>query len=131
MIVLDASALIELLLPTGLGRRVAARIAAPREQMAIPHLADVEVCQVLRRWVLRGALPVDRGHLAVSHLGALDATRWAHEPLLPRIWELRDGLTSYDAAYVALAEALEATLVTCDAGMATRARSVCPVEHLG
>lgn len=131
MIVLDASALVELSLPTALGRRVADRIAPPDVQIAIPYLADVEVCQVLRRWVFRGALSADRGRLALEHLAALDATRWPHDPLLPRIWELRDNLTAYDAAYVVLTETLEATLVTCDTGMATVAGSLCPVEHLG
>jgi predicted nucleic acid-binding protein len=115
MIVLDASALIELLLGTPRGEQVAAAIAAPDELLAAPHLLDLEVAQVLRRLVARGELSARRAELALGDLVALGVTRYGHEELVPRIWELRSSLTAYDGAYVALAEATGATLVTCDA----------------
>jgi predicted nucleic acid-binding protein len=115
MIVLDASALVELLLGTESGRSIASRIADPEITLHIPHLADVEVAQTLRRFVRDGELDVASSVSALANLQALDVQRHAHEPLLSRIWALRENLTAYDAAYVALAEALEATLLTCDA----------------
>jgi predicted nucleic acid-binding protein len=118
MIVLDASALLELLLGTEPGRRVAARIADPSLGLHVPHLADVELAQALRRYVHDGTLGPDRAAEALFDLRALDLERHAHEPLLERVWALRENVTAYDAVYVALAEALEAPLLTCDARLA-------------
>jgi predicted nucleic acid-binding protein len=118
MIVLDASALLELLLGTRLGRAVAARIADPEVSLHVPHLVDVEVAQALRRYVREGDLDADSAAEAVEDLSALDLERHSHEPLLGRVWALRDNLTAYDAVYVALAEALGTTLVTCDRRLA-------------
>lgn len=119
MIVLDASALLELLLGTARGKKVAAAIAAPDVLLAAPHLIDLEVAQVLRRLVARGEVSPRRAEQALDDLAALGLSRYGHEELLPRIWELRANLTAYDAAYVALAEATFATLVTSDAKLAT------------
>lgn len=118
MIVLDASALVELLLGTEPGRAVAARIADPRLGLHAPHLADVEVTQALRRYVCEGVLEPAAAVSALADLRALDLERHGHEPLLDRVWALRENVTAYDAVYVALAEALEAPLVTCDARLA-------------
>jgi predicted nucleic acid-binding protein len=114
MIVLDASALIELLLATDLGHEVADRIDDPSLSLHVPHLVDVEVAQVLRRLVRSGELGAKRATDAIAGLRDLDLERHPHEPLLDRVWLLRENLTAYDAVYVALAEALEATLLTCD-----------------
>lgn len=115
MIVLDASALLELLLGTGRAERVGARALAPDERLHAPHLVDVEVVQVLRRLVQRKDITVSRAAHALDDFAALPVERHSHQDLLPRIWALRDSLTAYDAAYVALAEGLQAPLLTCDA----------------
>jgi predicted nucleic acid-binding protein len=118
MIVLDASALVELLLGTEPGRTIAARIADPRLGLHAPHLADVEVAQALRRYVREGLLEAPAAAAALAELRALDLERHSHEPLLERVWALRDNVTAYDAVYVALAEALDAPLLTCDGRLA-------------
>jgi predicted nucleic acid-binding protein len=118
MIVLDASAVLELLLGGPGGVVVRQRIASPDETLHAPHLLDLEVPQVLRRYSASGALSSERARLAIEDLAALDLERYPHEPLLDRVWQLRDNLTAYDAAYVALAEALDAPLLTFDARLA-------------
>jgi predicted nucleic acid-binding protein len=118
MIVLDVSALVELLLGTSAGRAVAGRIADPEASLHVPHLADVEVAQTLRRYVREGDLDAASARAALGDLRALDIERHSHEPLLDRVWALRENLTAYDAAYVALAEALDAKLLTCDGRLA-------------
>jgi len=115
LIVLDASAVLELLLQTTAGARVARRIGAPDESLHVPHLLDVEVAQVLRRYEAAGTLSPAEAEQALADLSCLDINRYAHDPFLSRIWKLRHNLTAYDACYVALAEVLEAPLLTCDA----------------
>ncbi len=112
--ILDASALVELVLGTASGQLIAARIADPAEDLHAPHLADLEVLQALRRYVREGMLDADTAADALEIFRALDLERHAHEPLLDRVWELRKNLTAYDAAYVALAEVLDDVLLTCD-----------------
>ena len=112
--VLDASALLELLLGTSTGQLVAGRVADPAVSLHVPHLADIEVVQALRRYVREGAIDADAAEAALDDLRALDLQRHAHEPLLERVWELRKNLTAYDAVYVALAEVLDAVVFTCD-----------------
>jgi predicted nucleic acid-binding protein len=112
--VLDASVILEVLLRTPDSDAIADRILSTREQLHAPHLLDLEVAQVLRRYVARGELTEPRGREALDLLALFPLTRYAHEPLLSRIWELRARLTAYDAAYVALAEALDAVLLTRD-----------------
>lgn len=118
MIVLDASALVELLLATELGITIADRIEDPQLSLHIPHLADVEVAQTLRRLEKSGQIDPKAAVTALSDLRDLDIERHAHEPLLDRVWALRENLTAYDAVYIALAEALETTLLTCDGRIA-------------
>jgi predicted nucleic acid-binding protein len=123
VIILDASALVELLLSTPTGQAVAARIADPAEGLHVPHLADIEVAQTLRRYVRERDIDAAAAALALDDLRALDLQRHAHEPLLERVWELRQNLTAYDAVYVALTEVLDGVLLTCD-GPLSRAPGV-------
>jgi predicted nucleic acid-binding protein len=119
VIVVDASAILEVLLSTSDGARVAERLFMPGETLHAPHLMDLEVAQVLRRYALAGDLDAARGLEALEDLADLPVTRYPHDLLLPRIWELRRNLTAYDAVYVALAEVLAAPLVTRDAALAS------------
>jgi predicted nucleic acid-binding protein len=114
VIVLDASAVLELLLNTSVAPRVAERVFAPAETLHAPHLIDLEVVQVLRRYEAAGQLEPLRGAEALDDLADLSILRYPHDLFLLRIWELRHNATAYDAAYIALAEALEAPLLTCD-----------------
>jgi predicted nucleic acid-binding protein len=118
VIVVDASAAVELLLRTDLGLRVTERVLAGNEQVHGPGLLDIEVCQAVRRLLRKGELSPDRAAQAIDDLEDLPVTRHAHEGLIARIWSLRANMTAYDAAYVALAEALEAPLITCDVRLA-------------
>lgn len=118
MIVLDASAIVELLVGTSRGRVIASRIADPSLGLHVPHLVDVEVAQALRRYEREGELEADEAASAIDHLGQLDLERHSHEPLLRRVWALRENLTAYDAVYVALAEALDTKVLTCDGRLA-------------
>ena len=88
------------------------------ETLHAPHLLDVELAQVLRRYALAGELDAARGAQVIEDLAVFPIQRYGHEHLLPRIWMLRQNVTAYDAAYIALAEALDAPLVTRDARLA-------------
>jgi predicted nucleic acid-binding protein len=128
VIVIDASAVIEALLNTPAGEAVTDRLLDPSEPVAAPHLLDVEVLQVLRRFSLAGDIDEERGRQAIEDLNDLPITRYPHDPLLSRIWELRNNVTAYDAAYIALAEALDATLLTRDEKLAASAEHGAVVE---
>ena len=119
MIVVDASAMLEFLLQTPLGTRVEARLFRDGEEFHAPHLVDVEVTQGLRRLVRFGEVTAPRAAEAVADLVDFDLHRHGHLDLLIRAWQLRKNVTAYDAIYVALAEALDATVITCDAPLAT------------
>jgi predicted nucleic acid-binding protein len=121
VIVVDASALLEALLRTPVADAVVERLFAPRETLHAPHLIDVEVAQVIRRYAATGKIEDGRGREALIDLADLRLVRYPHDLLLPRIWELRDNFSAYDAAYVALAEALDAPLVTRDRRLAAAA----------
>jgi predicted nucleic acid-binding protein len=114
VIVLDASTVLEILLQTESGAPVAERLLTSDASLHAPHLLDVEVAQVLRRFVAQGEVPEARARQALAALADLPLERYSHTILLPRIWALRQNLSAYDAAYVALAEVLGATLLTRD-----------------
>jgi len=128
MIVLDASAAIEWILRTEAGGAIARRILSSGGSLHAPHLVDLEVASALRKHVaLHGLIP-RRAQEALQDFLRLNLRRYPHAPLLPRVWELRANLTAYDAAYVALAEALGATLLTCDGKIAAAAGHRAKVE---
>lgn len=129
MIVVDASVLVTALADDGDdGDRVRARLR--NERLTAPHLIDLEVASAWRRLAAAGDLDDRRAQLALDDLHALRLERVPHRPLVSRCWELRDNLTMYDAAYVALAESLDVTLVTADARLTTAPRIRCEVELL-
>ena len=129
MLVVDASAVTELLLGRAAGEPVAAALREHDFDLHAPHLLDVEVLSALRRVVAAGAATPTRAAEAVADLLDLPLQRYAHENLVPRIWELRESFSAYDATYLALAEVIAqdgAPLLTADARLA-RAAS----EHTG
>jgi len=128
LIVVDASAMLEVLLGTQTGARVEDRLLSRRESLHAPHLLDVEVTQVLRRYAAAGELSDERGLEALMDLVDFPVHRYPHDVLLPRIWELRHNVTAYDAAYLALAETLAAPLVTCDARLGSAPRHDAKIE---
>ena len=127
MIVVDASAVVELLATEKRNQRLERRLLEEPDLHA-PHLLDVEVANALRGMTSRGELGGDRAADALLDVGDMPVELYPHSALLPRAWELRRSLTIYDAVYVALAEALEAPLVTCDAGLARAAASHVQIE---
>jgi predicted nucleic acid-binding protein len=130
VIVLDASALLEFLLQTPLGTRVEARLFQAEDELHSPHLVDVEVTQGLRRLVRAGEVSADRAADAIADLADLDLHRHSHLDFLIRAWKLRENVTAYDAMYVALAEALDAPIVTCDMPLAKTAGHRARIEAI-
>lgn len=129
MIVVDASVLSPALADDGAdGDR--ARLRLRGEQLVAPELVDLEVLSTLRRAVRGGRLDERRSGQALDDLAALPLRRIPHLPLLARAWGLRDNLTAYDAAYVALAESLRALLLTADGGIGKASGVRCDVEVL-
>lgn len=130
MIVVDASVLAPALADDGAdGDRVRERLRG--ERLAAPELIDLEVVSTIRRAARAGGLDDRRSSQALTDLAALPLRRIPHLPLLSRAWQLRDNLTAYDAAYVALAEALDALLLTADGPMGRASGVRCEVEVLG
>jgi predicted nucleic acid-binding protein len=128
MIVVDASALLEALLRMPAAKAVEKFLFDPRQTLHAPHLLDIEVAQVIRRYSAKGEIDHERGRAALTDLADLPLHRYPHDFLLPRIWDLRSNLTAYDAAYVALAEALDAPLLTRDRRLAAAAGHHARVE---
>jgi predicted nucleic acid-binding protein len=114
VIVLDASAAVEWAVRSRRGQAVEARLVDGAGLRHAPHLIDLEVAHALRRLVASGRLSLARAEEALIDFSDLALVRHAHDAFVPRIWELRDNLTPYDAAYVALAETLDVPIVTCD-----------------
>lgn len=131
MIVVDASAMLEFLLQTPLGTRVEARLFREAEELHAPHLMDVEVAQGLRRLVRSRDVTSARAAEAFADLADVDLHRHAHLDLLARAWQLRDNVTAYDAMYVVLAEALDATVLTCDLPLARTSGHRARIEAVG
>lgn len=129
MLVVDASVLAPALGDdTAAGDTARARLHG--EKLTAPELIDLEVASVLRRQLLAGHLDSRRAQLALTDLISLPLGRVPHRRLLGRCWELRQNLTVYDAAYVALAEVRRLVLVTAD-GRLSRAPGIrCDVEVL-
>lgn len=124
MLVVDASAVAEFLLGSARGRAAETHLRRHERALHIPHLAVVEVASVVRAWVLRGTLAPERAAGALADLAEFPARRWPAEPFLPRILALRDNVTAYDATYVALAEGLDADLLTGDVRLARAVAAV-------
>ena len=130
MIVVDASVVVAALLSAGgAGARARERLRLDPD-VHVPHLLDVEVTSALRRRVRLGQTQPDVATAVLADLADLPALRWDHQPLLGRVWDLRDNVTTYDAVYVVLAEMLDATLVTSDERLARAPGLRCRVEVL-
>jgi predicted nucleic acid-binding protein len=133
MLVLDASAVFDLLLELPAAAEIDRHMRDHDHDWAAPHIVDLEVMNGLRRAVSLGKVSSDRVGDAVVDLLELSFERYAHEVLLPRVWHLRNNFTPYDAAYVALAENLAddgVPLLTTDARFARAARRHTDVEVL-
>jgi predicted nucleic acid-binding protein len=121
MLVIDASAVTELLLGRPAGESVAQELREHRFELHATHLLDVEVLSALRRVVAAGEATVTRAGEAVADLMDLPVERYGHDGLTPRVWQLRENFSAYDATYLALAEAITddgAPLLTADARLA-------------
>lgn len=129
MIVVDASVIVNAIADDGEpGGK--ARDVLRGEEVCVPDLADIEILSVLRRLLRADKLSAHRCYEAVDDLVAMPAQRYSSQPLIRRIFELRENLSSYDAAYVALAEALKCELVTGDARLASTPDLRCAVRVL-
>lgn len=130
MIVADTSAIVAALavdpIPVGLTGRLTGE-----DELHVPHLADLEFLSAIRRLLFTGSVTEERATIARRNLGLLSLVRYSHEPFTERIWALRQNLTSYDAVYVALAEALDATIVSCDRKLAQSTGHQARVELFG
>ncbi len=130
MIVLDASAAVELVLQTPRAERIVARALRPEESLHAPCLIDIEVVQAMRRLVQAKEITATRADEALSDFEDWVIQRHEHRPLVRRVWGLRTSLSAYDAAYVALAEALAAPMLTCDAKLARAHRCEAKIERV-
>jgi predicted nucleic acid-binding protein len=114
MIVLDASVVVELLTNGALADSLRRDLAGRDDSFIVPHLLDIEVVSAVRSLIAGHRIESYRSEQLLAELAALPAERYAHTPLLARIWELRHNFTAYDAAYIALAEATNSVLYTSD-----------------
>ena len=129
MIVVDASVIAAALIREDfVADRLRARLVG--ERLSAPAVMDIEVVSTWRGLSRAGRVPARRAEVALADLGGMPLERSPHGPLMPRIWELRDNLSAYDAAYVALAEALDTVLLTGDARLARAPAIHCDVELL-
>ena len=129
MIVVDASVVVTLLADDGAdGDRARARLRD--EHLVAPHLLDIEVTSAWRRLAAAGDLDDRRAAFAIVDLRALRLERVPHGPLIERCWELRRSLSVYDAAYVAVAEVIDAVLLTADSQLANAPGPRCRIELL-
>jgi len=114
MMVLDASIVVELLINGALADSIRDELVRSNESFIVPHLIDVEVMSAIRRLAAGKRIDAHRTGQFLADLAALPAERYAHTPLIGRIWELRHNFTAYDATYIALAEATNSVLYTGD-----------------
>ena len=128
MIVVDASAVLELLFASPVGLVVAERIG--ESALAAPQLLSIECAQVLRRAEAKGDIATELAHELVGDLQLLDVDYVDHDLVLGRVWELRHNLTAYDAAYVAVAELLGAVLITTDERMSNAPANLARIEFV-
>jgi predicted nucleic acid-binding protein len=128
VIVLDASAAVDWLLQTPVRQRIEKRIYVRSESLHAPYLLDLEVAQVLRRLAREGSVSERRASEAMADLMDLRIARYAHSVLLTRIWHYRHNLSAYNAAYVALAEALGAVLITRDVHLGAASGHAATIE---
>jgi predicted nucleic acid-binding protein len=127
MLVVDASCLFEVVADTPRAAAVSARLMQDADQAA-PHVIDVEVMGVIRSQYLRGGLDATAAGQAIADLREWPAERVGHRLLLDRAWQLRDSVRGWDAFYVALAEAFDATLLTMDGRLARAHGPTCRIE---
>lgn len=127
MIVLDASILVELLTAGPLAEKIRSALSDAEPPYLAPYLVDLEIVSALRNLTLGHRLPAARFRLMAEMLNRIPIERYPHDVLIPRIWDLRDNFTAYDAAYISLAEMTGSTLFTCDEKLRRghRARVVC------
>lgn len=130
MLVVDASCLYAVVADTRLAASLRTRLRSDPDQAA-PHIIDVEVMAVIRRDRLRGVLDATAAHQALEDLRDWPGERFGHRLLLGRAWELGDNVRPWDAMYVALAEALDATLLTLDRRLAAAPGPRCSIEVVG
>lgn len=127
MIVVDASCLYEIVIDSPRADSIRQRLAGEPDQAA-PHIVDIEVFSLIRRDELKGGLDSTIAALAVDDLRTWPGERYGHRALLDRAWELRHSVRGWDAAYVALAEVLDATLLTLDTRLAHADGPRCRIE---
>ena len=128
MIVVDSSIILEVLLRTKSALSIEKKIFSKGQSLHAPHLIDIEIAQVIRRYTSSGEITAERGFQAIEDLIDFRITRYSHDILLPRIWELRTNMTAYDAAYVALSEILDSPLLTRDAKLARSPGSTAKIQ---
>ena len=127
MLIIDASCLYHVLIDTGQAAYIRDRMARDSEHAA-PHVIDVEVLGVIRREFLLGRLDATAANQSVADLRDWRGQRFGHQALLERAWELRQNVRGWDAMYVALAEALQAPLLTTDERLARVSGLDCSIE---
>lgn len=127
MIVLDASVVVDLLLGARFRIDIAARLQKEAPALA-PEIVDLEVANVFRKLIGRGAIDARRGQICFADYLSMPILRQSHRPLVGRIWALRENVTAYDAAYIALAEAAGVSFLTRDTALARLPGLEAPVE---
>jgi predicted nucleic acid-binding protein len=128
VIVVDSSVILEVLLRTKSAQTIEKKIFSRGQTLHAPHLIDLEIAQVIRRYASAGEITSERGTQAIEDFTDLRITRYPHDILLPRIWDLRTNMTAYDAAYVVLAEILDSPLLTRDSKLSRSSVTTAKVQ---
>ena len=129
-LVIDASVVLEIALRRPAANAVIQRMFGESDELHAPHIIDVEAAHVIRRFRRLGEISDEVGREAIAYLETMPVERHPHVHLLSRIWALRENLTAYDAAYVALAEVLAAPLLTRDAKLARSSGHAARIEYI-